>query len=109
MSPRPGAETEQAECYQERSICEHDPIGHVLERPRTDAAGERHKAGTHPGRIGTLRRQDVAIGSQYSSPVGAVFDPCGRMLEFAGRISDFAAAARQMSRSALRRHGWKGC
>jgi hypothetical protein len=64
MPPHRGAEAEQTECNQQRAICQDQPVRHVLQSPGADAAGERQQSGAHPRRIGTFRRQDVAIGSE---------------------------------------------
>ena len=68
-----------------------------------DAACERKEPGAHPGRIGALGGEDVAVGGKPRVEVGALLDRGGRLLGVGGGIRDLAALLRDGAGSDLPR------
>src|SRR3954454_5830050 len=81
LSPDASDEAEGTKQDEGRAGGNDHPAGDETfqELTRADAAGERHEARSHPGRIGALGREHGAVGREFGAAVGAVLGALGSL------------------------------
>jgi hypothetical protein len=88
VSPDVRAETEGAKEHKCTAARHNQPVGQEVcqERLGADAAGHRDEPCAHPRRVGPFGGEYSAVGGEFSSPVGAVFDTRRTALHVGGAI-----------------------
>src|SRR6266508_1097684 len=104
LTPHCGGETERAEQHQQTSGRDDHPFGDdpTEQLLGPDAAGKRHEAGAHPGRIGSLGGEQRAIRRELRAPVGAALEILRALLQSLG------AHGRDLEDNARRWHSFSG-
>src|SRR6516165_7335557 len=76
VAPDASGETEDAKQNERAAACHYKPMRQEIceEGLGSDAACHRHKAGSHPSGIGSLRSEHGTVSGEFSTPVGAVLN-----------------------------------